>query len=86
MRPEAHLKIICGNGLSGEMLCQLQPAFVCCNIGSGGKNMIQALFIVIFTTLVGLVAFLIGLIVRVILKLMKEELNLKIKIGPDSKD
>jgi uncharacterized protein YneF (UPF0154 family) len=39
-----------------------------------------------FAILVGLVAFLIGLIGWVVLKLMKEELHLDIKIKSDGKN
>jgi len=47
---------------------------------------IQGLIIIIFTTLGSLIIFLITLIARVILTLMKEMLNLKIKIEPEKKD
>ena len=44
---------------------------------------IIGLFITLLTFLAGSIAFLIGLITWVVLKFMKEMLNLKIKIGPD---
>lgn len=47
---------------------------------------IQGLILTILAVLAGLVAFLIGFIGWVILKLMKEELNLKITTDPNSKN
>lgn len=46
---------------------------------------IQGMIITLFTILAGSIAFLIALILRVVLILMKEMLNLKIKIEPEKK-
>jgi len=42
--------------------------------------------IAILTILAGLIAYLVAIVVRVVLILIKEELNLKIKIGPETKE
>ena len=47
---------------------------------------ISGIILAILSVLAGLVAFLIGLIGWIILKLMKDELHLDIKIGPGNKD
>jgi hypothetical protein len=51
-----------------------------------GSMAIQGIVFTLFAFLIGLGAFLIGLISWVILKLMKEELYLDIKIKSDSKN
>ncbi|HEY9078066.1 MAG TPA: hypothetical protein VIO61_16135 [Anaerolineaceae bacterium] len=48
--------------------------------------MITGLFFALMSFLAGLVVFLIGLIGWIILKLMKEELHLDIKIGSGKKE
>ncbi|MDR3577947.1 MAG: hypothetical protein P4L50_29125 [Anaerolineaceae bacterium] len=45
-------------------------------------NFIQWLFLTILAVLAGMISLVIGLISWLILKLMKEELHLKIKIDP----
>ncbi len=47
---------------------------------------ISGIIIALMTFILGLVTFLIGLFGWLILKLMKEELNLDIKIGPGKKE
>jgi hypothetical protein len=52
----------------------------------GGSMIISGIIIALMTFILGLVTFLIGLIGWVILKLMKDELNLHIKIGPGKEE
>ena len=49
-------------------------------------NFIQWLILTILAVLAGMVSLVIGLISWIILKLMKEELHLKIKIDPGKKE
>jgi len=51
-----------------------------------GSMVIQGIVFTLFAFLIGLAAFLIGLIGWVILKLMKEELHLDIKIKSSDKN
>jgi len=50
------------------------------NIDQGRLPMLTAFFIILLTFIGGLITFLAGLIGWVIFRLMKEELNLKLKI------
>jgi hypothetical protein len=51
-----------------------------------GTMVIPGLILLILGVLASLVSFVIGLIGWIILKLMKEELHLKINLGSDKKD
>jgi len=48
--------------------------------------MLQGLIFALFALAAGLIAFIVGTIGHFILKLMKEELNLKIKINSEKKE
>jgi hypothetical protein len=52
----------------------------------GGSMFIPGLILLILGVLASLVSFLIGLVGWIILKLMKEELHLKINLGSDKKN
>jgi len=47
---------------------------------------LSGIFLIVMTVLAGLVAFLIGLVGWVVLKLMKEELHLDIKVRAEKQE